>query len=384
MIKDVPMADWKVYLKWHTLHGSAAFLSAPFVDENFRFFGKVMQGTEKNQDRWKRMTDVISGTLGDLVGQIYVERYFPPEAKKRMETLVANLKKAFSGRLQKLQWMSATTKAQALEKLAAMQIEVGYPSKWKDYTDLHLDRSTLLSNMEAFSRFAVRKNMEKLGKPVDKNEWGMTPQTVNASYNILQNKIIFPAGILQPPFFFADADDAVNYGAIGMVIGHEMSHGFDDQGRNFDKDGNMRDWWTKEDADKFKEQSELLVKQYEGFSTADGVHVNGRLSLGENIADYAGLTMAFDAYTLSLEGKPEPEAIDGFSGSQRFFLANAQIWRGLIRDEALKRLIQEDVHPWGEFRVNGAPFNVDAFYKAFNIQAGDKLYRTPDQRPKIW
>ena len=384
MLKDVPMADWKVYLKWHTLHGSSAFLSTPFVDENFRFFGKVMQGTEKNQDRWKRMTDVTSGTLGDLVGQIYVERYFPPEAKKRMETLVANLKKAFSGRLEKLEWMSGTTKAQALEKLAAMQIEVGYPSKWKDYTALHLDRSTFLSNMEAFSRFAVKRNMEKLGKPVDKNEWGMTPQTVNASYNILQNKIIFPAGILQPPFFFADADDAVNYGAIGMVIGHEMSHGFDDQGRNFDKEGNMRDWWTKEDAEKFKEQSELLVKQYEGFSTADGVHVNGRLSLGENIADYAGLTVAFDAYNLTLEGKPEPEAIDGFSGSQRFFLANAQIWRGLIRDEALKRLIQEDVHPWGEFRVNGAPFNVDAFYKAFNIQAGDKLYRTPDQRPKIW
>lgn len=384
MMTEVPLEDWKTYLRWQVLTEASPFLSSPFVNENFRFFSTVMSGVQKIEDRWKRMTDLTSGVLGELVGQIYVEKYFPPQAKQRMDELVANLKKAFAARLARVSWMSDATRRQALEKLEAMKVEIGYPTKWQDTSKLHLDRSSLLSNLAAVGRFEFRKNLDHLGKPVDRTIWGMAPQTVNAGYNILNNNIIFPAGILQPPFFFFDADDAVNYGSIGMVIGHEMSHGFDDGGRNFDKNGNMRDWWTPEDAERFKAQTELLVKHYEGFTTADGVHVNGRLSLGENIADYAGLSVAWDAYCLSRQGKPKAQTIDGFTPDQRFFLAFAQLWRGKIRNESLKRLIQEDVHPWGEFRANGAPFNVEAFYSAFGIKPGDKLYRTPEQRPSIW
>jgi putative endopeptidase len=301
-----------------------------------------------------------------------------------MEELCANIKKAFALRLQRLPWMNEKTRQQALDKLQAMRIEVGYPSKWEDYGKLEIGRDSFVANIRQAGRFAFLKNLDQLGKPVDTSKWDMPPQIVNAGYNPVYNKMIFPAGILQPPFFFADADDAVNYGAIGMAIGHEMSHGFDDQGRWFDKDGNMRDWWTPEDSEKFKRQTQLLVEQYGAFTTEDGVHVNGELSLGENIADYAGLTMSLAGYHLSLAGKPAPAAIDGFSGDQRFFLSFAQVWRGKIRPEALKKKIQEDVHPWGEFRVNGAPFNVPEFYKAFDIKPGDKLFRAPEQRPSIW
>jgi len=384
MLTEVPLADWQTYLRWQVLTTYASSLSSPFVDENFHFFSQVMEGTKENEERWKRMTSLTSNSLDQLVGQMYVEKYFPPACKQRMEELCVNIKKAFEIRLRQLLWMSEATRKQALEKLLAMRIEVGYPSKWEDYEKLTIGHDSFVGNIRQAGRFAFQKNLDQLGKPVDTSKWDMPPQIVNAGYNPVYNKMIFPAGILQPPFFFADADDAVNYGAIGMAIGHEMSHGFDDQGRWFDKNGNMRDWWTAEDSEKFKLQTKLLVAQYNTFATADGVHVNGELSLGENIADYAGLTLSLAGYHLSLQGKKTPEAIDGFSGAQRFFLSFAQVWRGKIRPEALKKKIQEDVHPWGEFRVNGAPFNVLEFYKAFDIKPGDKLYRAPGQRPVIW
>lgn len=384
MMKDVPLADWKTYLRWQLLSAYAPYLSSVFVSENFDFFSRTMEGTQEIEERWKRMTSLTSGSLDQLVGQMYVEKYFPPASKQRMEELAANIKKSFAERLQRLSWMSEKTRRQALEKLMAMRIEVGYPSKWEDYSPLEIGRGSLVDNLRRAGRFAFQKNLDQLGKPVDVSKWDMAPQIVNAGYNPVYNKMIFPAGILQPPFFFADADDAVNYGAIGMAIGHEMSHGFDDQGRWFDKDGNMRDWWTPEDSDKFKQQTKRLVEQYGAFTTEDGVHVNGELSLGENIADYAGLTMSLAGYRISLQGKEPPAPIDGFTDEQRFFLSFAQVWRGKIRPEALKKKIQEDVHPWGEFRVNGAPFNVPDFCKAFGIQPGDKLYRAPEQRPLIW
>jgi putative endopeptidase len=384
MLGEVPLDDWKTYLRWQVLNAYAPYLSSAFVEENFNFFSRVMEGTQENEERWKRMTSLTSNSLDQLVGQMYVEKYFPPACKQRMEELSANIKKAFESRLRRVAWMSDKTRQQALEKLLAMRIEVGYPAKWEDYGKLEIGRDSLVENLRRSGRFAFQKNLDQLGKPVDPTKWDMPPQIVNAGYNPVYNKMIFPAGILQPPFFFAAADDAVNYGAIGMAIGHEMSHGFDDQGRWFDKDGNMRDWWTPEDSEKFKQQTKLLVEQYNGFTTEDGVHVNGELSLGENIADYAGLTMSLAGYHLSLQGKEPPRAIDGFSPDQRFFLSFAQVWRGKIRPEALKKKIQEDVHPWGEFRVNGAPFNVPEFYKVFAIRPGDKLYRSPEQRPNIW
>jgi len=384
MAAEVPLAKWKSYLRWHLARSYAPFLSTPFVNENFRFYSRTMKGTQRIEERWKRMVSLTSDYLGDLVGQMYVEKYFPPAYKERMETLTFYVKKAFEIRLRKNKWMSETTRQEALAKLGAMRMEVGYPSKWEDHSKLEISRDFLISNIKRVRRFEFKKNMDQLGKPVDPTKWDLKPHDVSASLHLVFNRLVFPAGILQPPFFFAEADDAVNYGAIGMAIGHELSHGFDDQGRYFDKDGNMRDWWTPKDAKKFKQQTQLLVEQYNAFSTPDGVHVNGELSLGENIADYAGLTIALDAYHLSQEGKKRPSPIDGFTDDQRFFLAFAQLWRGKIRDEALKRKIQEDVHPWGEFRVNGAPINIPEFYKIFSIRPGDKLYRKPEKRPVIW
>jgi len=384
MIAQMSLAAWKTYLRWHILTAYAPFLSTPFAGENFRFYSQVMKGTPQMEERWKRMVSLTSSSLGELVGQMYVEKYFPPSYKERMDALALNVKKAFEIRLRKLKWMSEPTRREALAKLKAMRVEVGYPRKWEDYSRLEIGRDALVSNIRRVGRFEFEKNLQQLGQPVDTGRWDMKPHEVTAGNAILLNKLIFPAGILQPPFFFPEADDAVNYGAIGMALGHEISHAFDDQGRNFDRNANMRDWWAPGDAEKFKQQTRLLVEQYGAFSTADGVHVNGELSLGENIADYAGLIVALDAYHLSLAGKKRPQPIDGFSDDQRFFLAYAQLWRGKIRDEALKRMIQEDVHPWGEFRVNGALFNVPEFYLVFNIKPGDKLYRRPEKRPVLW
>lgn len=384
LMNEVPLEDWKVYLRWNLINRSAEFLSEDFVNEDFNFYSAFLSGNPKIRARWERVVGFANGALGEPLGELYVAKYFPPEYKEQMVELVGNLKKALRLRIENLEWMTDSTKLSALSKLDAMGVKIGYPDKWKDYSKLEIGTDSYLMNVRRASYFAYYQEIDKFGKPVDKSEWGMTPQTVNAGYSPLANDITFPAAILQPPFFYANADDAVNYGAIGMAIGHEMTHGFDDQGRNFDKDGNMVNWWTEKDAEQFNKRTQLLVDQYNGFVVLDSVHVNGQLSLGENIADFGGLTVSLQAYKMSLEGKPAPEPIDGFTDIQRFFLSYAQLWKGLIRDKALLREVQEDVHPWGQFRVNGAMFDVPEFYEAFDIQPQDKLYRTVEQRPVIW
>ena len=384
LMKDVSLDDWKIYLKWNLINRSAEFLSSDFVNQDFKFYSEFLSGSKKIKARWERVVGFANGALGEPLGELYVAEYFPPEYKEKMVELVGNLKKALRVRLEELTWMTDSTKQSAFAKLDAMGVKIGYPDKWKDYSKLDIEPDSYVMNVRRANYFAFYQEIDKFGKPVDKSEWGMNPQTVNAGYNPLKNDITFPAAILQPPFFYAHADDAVNYGAIGMAIGHEMTHGFDDQGRNFDKDGNMTDWWTKKDAEEFNKRTQLLVDQYSSFTVLDSVHVNGRLSLGENIADFGGLTVALEAYRMSREGKQVVEPIDGFTDIQRFFLANAQIWKSLIRDKALLRLVQEDVHPYGQFRVNGAMFDVPDFYQAFDIQPDAKLFRSPEQRPVIW
>jgi len=383
LMKEVPVNDWKTYLRWNLINRSAPYLSSDFVNQDYLFFSEFLSGSKKIRDRWKRVVEITNNLLGELVGQLYVKKHFPPESKKRMLELVSNLRKAFEIRLKKLQWMSESTKKEALAKLKAMRVKIGYPDKWEDYSKLEIKRDSYILNVRRANQFQYYKNLSQFEKPVDPDKWEMTPQTVNAGYHPIKNDLTFPAAILQPPFFYADGDDAVNYGAIGMAIGHEATHGFDDQGRRFDKDGNMKNWWTKEDAEEFKKRSQLLVDQYNSFVAVGDLHVNGELSLGENIADFGGLTIAFAAYKMSLNGKI-PAPINGFSHEQRFFLSFAKVWRGKIREKTLRRIVQEDVHPWGEFRTNGAPFNIPEFYKIFDIQPGDKLYRTEKQRPIIW
>jgi len=384
MLADISISEWKPYLRWNLINRSAEYLSQDFVNQDYDFYQKFLSGSEKIQPRWKRVTQSVNGYIGEPLGKLYVEKHFPPESKKRMMELITNLKKSLHHRITKLEWMGEDTKEAALVKLDKMRFKIGYPDKWKDYSKLEVKDGSYIDNIRRANRFHFYRQLDKFGKPVDREEWGMTPQTVNAGYNPLMNEMTFPAGILQPPFFNAEADDAVNYGAIGVVIGHEMTHGFDDQGRRFDADGNMRPWWTAEDAAEFDKRTKLLIDQYGEFVAIDDVHINGELTLGENIADFGGLCISFEAYQMSLKGKPEPEMIDGFTDDQRFYLAYAQVWRGKIRDKALKRKCQEDVHPWGKFRVNGALFNVPHFYETFDISENDPLYRTPEQRPVIW
>ena len=384
IVKEVPIEDWKVYLTWNLVNRSADFLSSDFVNQDFKFYSEFLSGSKKIRERWERVVGVTNMAMGEPLGELYVAKFFPPESKEKMIALVGNLKKALKIRIENLEWMGDSTKEAALAKLEIMGVKIGYPDKWEDYSKLEIEPDSYVLNFRRANYFAYYKNLDKFGKPVDKEKWGMTPQTVNAGYNPLMNDITFPAAILQPPFFYSDADDAVNYGAIGMAIGHEMTHGFDDQGRNFDKDGNMIDWWTTKDAEEFNKRTKLLVDQYSGFVALNDVHVNGQLSLGENIADFGGITVSLEAYKISLEGKPAPKPINGFSDIQRFFLSYAQLWKGNIRDKALLRLVQEDVHPWGEYRVNGAMFDVPEFYETFNIKPEDKLYRTVEQRPVIW
>jgi putative endopeptidase len=384
IVPEVPVDEWKVYLTWNLINRTAEFLSSDFVNQDFNFYSKFLSGSEKIKPRWERVVGVTNSAMGQPLGQLYVEKYFPPASKEKMVELVGYLKKALKIRLENLEWMNDSTKMAALEKLELMGVKIGYPDKWEDYSKLEIETDSYVQNVFRAREFAHYKDLDRFGKPVDKAKWGMDPQTVNAGYHPLMNDITFPAAILQPPFFYANADDAVNYGAIGMAIGHEMTHGFDDQGRNFDKDGNMIDWWTGADSEEFSKRTQLLVDQYNGFVALDDVHVNGELSLGENIADFGGLTVSLEAYKLSLQDKPTPEDIDGFTDVQRFFLSYAQLWKGKIRDKALLRLVQEDVHPWGEYRVNGAMFNVPEFYTAFDIKPEDKLYRTAEQRPVIW
>ncbi len=380
---NTSVADWKNYLRWHLLSHFASSLSEKFATEDFNFFRKTLSGVEQQQPRWKRAVNAISGSMGEIVGKIYVERYFKPEAKKRMVALVENLRKAFAIEIAQLDWMSPKTKAQAQEKLRRFTTKIGYPDKWKDYSALEISADDLLQNNINVAKFVFQREINKLGKPVDRSEWRMTPQTVNAYYNPPMNEIVFPAAILQPPFFNMQADDAVNYGGIGAVIGHEMSHGFDDRGRKTDANGNLRDWWTKEDSEKFDKRAAKLAAFYSKFTIPDGKHVKGKFTLGENIADLGGLTIAFKAYQMSLDGKEAP-IINGFSGAQRFYMGWAQVWARKYRSAELDRRILTDPHSPSEFRANGPIQHIDDYYKTFNLKEGDKLYLKPEDRIKIW
>ncbi len=384
LYKEVSLDEWKIYLKWNLINSAADYLSSNFVKENFHFYGTVFSGKEKMKDRWKIVLDQTSQGLGEAVGKLYVEKYFPAQAKKKMIDLVNNLKLSFKDRLQALEWMSEATKKLAIEKLEKINVKVGYPDKWIDYSSVNISKDSYYNNVMAANRFNVKRELNKIGKPVDRSEWAMTPQTVNAYYSPNMNEIVFPAGILQFPFFDLNADDAVNYGAIGVVICHEMTHGFDDQGRQYDKFGNLVDWWTPEDATKFKEHVQVLATQFNGFKLLDSMHVDGELTLGENIADLGGLMIAYPALQKALKIKPQTEKIDGFTANQRFFLSYAQVWRGNMRDKELMRRLKEDVHSPAEARVNGALPNVPYFYEAFNIKPGDALYRPVGERAKVW
>ena len=385
MMKEVPVRDWKTFLRWKVIHRSAPYLSRQFVDENFNFYGKTFSGAQSLRPRWKRVLDVTNRNLGEAIGQLYVEKYFPPEAKERMLALVDNLKKSLRMRIENLEWMGPQTKEEALAKLDSMIVKVGYPDEWRDYSDLDVQPGDYMGNVVRSARFEFAYDMDKVGKPVDKKEWGMSPQTVNAYYNPAVNEIVFPAGILQPPFFNLGADDAINYGAIGMVIGHEMTHGFDNQGRQYDKDGNLRNWWTDQDAKEFEAHASVLVDQYNHYEVLDSEFINGQLTLGENIADLGGATVAYHAYLMSLGDGAEPEPIDGFTGEQRFFLGFAQVWRGTRREQSLRMALKVNPHSPGKYRVNGIVFNMPEFYAAFpDIGPGDSLYIPEDKRAVIW
>jgi putative endopeptidase len=383
MLETVPLADWKVYLRWHLIHDAASYLSSPFVNESFRFYGMELNGTKQLKPRWKRVLSATDNNLGMALGQLYVAKYFPPEAKTRALEMVHNLIAALREHINDAAWMSDTTKKQALHKLDAFTVKIGYPDKWRDYSSLEINRGPYVLNAIRASEFDFRRTINKIGKPVDRTEWGMTPPTVNAYYNPTMNEIVFPAGILQPPFFDFQADDAVNYGGMGSVIGHEMTHGFDDEGRQFDANGNLKDWWTPEDKKQFEERAEKVEKQFDNYSPIDTLHINGKLTLGENIADLGGLNVAYTALENALRGKPRP-LIDGFTPEQRFFLAWAQIWRNNVRPENVRLRLNVDPHSPGEFRAIGPISNMPEFYEAFHCKEGDAMVRAADVRAKIW
>ncbi|MGL5040470.1 MAG: M13 family metallopeptidase [Aeromonas sp.] len=383
VMAKTPIADWQAYLKWQLLTDYASYLDSQTDQANFAFYGTTLSGTPKQRANWERALGVLNEHLGEAVGQLYVARYFPPAAKAKMEQLVENLRTAYGQSIKELDWMSATTKAQALDKLSKFRPKIGYPDKWKDYSAITIKPNDLVGNLLRAQAFEYADDLAQLGKPVNRDEWHMSPQTVNAYYNPSNNEIVFPAAILQPPFFDLTADDAVNYGAIGGVIGHEMGHGFDDQGAKSDGDGMMRDWWTPQDLKEFRFRTSRLVAQYNRFEPIRGQFVNGQFTLGENIGDLGGLTIAYKAYQLSLDGKAAP-VLDGFTGEQRFFLGWAQVWKGMYRPELMQMLLRSDPHSPPEYRVNGVVPNIPAFYKAFNIQPTDKLYLSPDKRVKIW
>lgn len=383
LLRSEPVELWKNKLKFELLNGSASYLSKEFRDARFDFAGRTLNGQKQQKERWKLMVETTDNGLGELLGQLYVRKYFPQEAKDRMLDLVNNLQKVYEGRIKNLDWMSPETKSRALAKLNAFTRKIGYPDKWKNYDDVEISPDKYYENQVSVARHNFREIMGRLGKPVDKTEWGMTPPTVNAYYNPSFNEIVFPAGILQFPFFDANADDAINYGAIGAVIGHEMTHGFDDQGSQYDKDGNLKDWWTREDAAKFKQKAAVVVDQYGQYTVLNDLKVNGQLTLGENIADIGGLAIAYEAFKNTEQGKGNT-AIDGFTPDQRFFLSFAQVWRIKDRDERLRMRISLDPHSPEMYRVNGPLSNMPAFYEAFGVKPGDKMYRAEDQRVKIW
>jgi putative endopeptidase len=382
-LQDVPLATWQDYLRLKVIVGFSPYLSNAYVQEQFDFYGRTLSGIPQLKPRWKRGLAETESAMGDLLGKEYVARHFPPEAKQRMDVLVTNLLRAFAVSIDSLEWMSADTKREAHDKIASFTVKIGYPEKWKTYPGLRISRTDLVANVARAREVNIRRNLAKLGKPVDKTEWYLTPQTVNAYYNPLANEIVFPAAILQPPFFDMQADDAVNYGAIGAIIGHEISHGFDDQGRKFDGRGALRDWWKAEDEARFKARADQLVKQYDAFSPLPGLHVNGQFTLGENIGDLSGLAVAYTAYQLSLGSVPAPVS-DGFTGDQRFFLGYGQAWGRKYRDDEMRRRLLIDPHSPPEYRANGVVRNLPAFHRAFDVKEGDKLYLPPDQVVRIW
>ncbi len=383
IIRDTSMDDWKTYLEWKVLDANASLLNEELDLQNFEFYSKTLRGVEEPLPRWKRAVGNVNGNLGEVVGKVYVARHFPPQAKEQMLELVNNLIKAYEISIKKLDWMGDETKVEALDKLSKFTPKIGYPDNWKDYTRLDIAADDLVGNMQRSNMFVYEKNLARQGGPVDKSEWAMTPQTVNAYYNPPLNEIVFPAAILQPPFFDMDADDAVNYGAIGAVIGHEIGHGFDDSGSTFDGDGVLRNWWTDQDKAEFEKRTAKLVEQYSAFKPFDDLNVNGEFTLGENIGDLGGLSIALLAYELSLDGKEAP-VLDGFTGEQRVFLGYAQAWLGKSRDEALRQQINTDPHSPRQYRVNGVVRNVPAFYEAFDVAESDALYLAEGDRVKIW
>ena len=385
LLSSVSIDDWKTYLRWHLVHGAADALSSAFVNENFDFYGKTLNGTKELQPRWRRCVLATDATLGEALGEVYVKKAFPPEAKARMKELVNNLTAALRDDINTLEWMSEPTRKQAIAKLESFAVKIGYPDKWRDYSTLKVNRDSFADNMSRAGQFEIHRGLAKIGRPVDKTEWGMTPPTVNAYYNPLMAEIVFPAGILQPPYFDLNADDAVNYGAIGGVIGHEMSHGFDDQGRKFDLKGNLADWWTAEDAKNYLERATCVEQQFSSFKVDEvGMNQNGKLVLGESIGDLGGLKIAWLAFQKSLQGKPRAANIDGFTPEQRFFLGWAQVWGRNQRTEAIRQQMLTDPHPLGRFRVNGPISNMPQFAEAFSCKPGDKMVRPPDQRCQVW
>jgi putative endopeptidase len=385
MLTSVPIDDWKTYLRWHLVHDAADALSTPFVNEDFNFYARTLNGTKENQPRWRRCVVATDNNLGEALGEVYVKKAFPPEAKARMKELVNNLIVALREDIPTLDWMSEPTRQAAIAKLNAFGVKIGYPDKWRDYSALKIERASYIDNLLRSNEFERRRNLAKMGRPVDRTEWGMTPPTVNAYNSSLMNEIVFPAGILQPPYFDLTADDALNYGAIGAVIGHEMSHGFDDQGRKFDLQGNLKDWWTEVDARNYTERATCVEQQFSNFRVEEiGMNQNGKLVLGESIGDLGGLKIAWLAFQKSMQGKPRPANIDGFTPEQRFFLGWAQVWGRKQTPEAMRQQILTDPHPLGRFRVNGPLSNMPQFAEAFSCKLGDAMVRPPEQRCQVW
>lgn len=384
MLVEVPVADWKTYLRWHLITAAAPNLSSKFELENFNFFGKTLEGRKEQLPRWRRCVSATDASLGEVLGQVYVARTFTPDSKARMQAMVNNLIAAFREHLQKLDWMSDATRKQAIAKLDAFKQKIGYPDKWVDYSKLEVSRDSYLANVLRSGEFEQTRDFNKINKPVDRTEWGMSPPTVNAGYNPLNNDITFPAGILQAPFFSATADDAINYGAIGAVIGHEVTHGYDDQGAEFDLQGNLKNWWTESDKKNFDERANCIVTQFDSFEVEPGLHMQGKLVSGESIADLGGLYVAYDAYMKSLAGKPRPADIDGFTAEQRFFLGWAQVWAQKDTPEVARLQAQADPHPLSRFRVNGPLSNMPKFAEAFQCKVGDAMVREESKRCQIW
>jgi len=382
MLNEISVDDWKIYLKWKVISSLSSYLPGTFVNENFEFFGKTLSGQKAQRPRWKRVQGSTNGALSEAIGQMYVEKYFPAEAKKRMLGLVGNLRLSLGDRIKQLAWMSDATKAKAQEKLDAITVKIGYPDKWRDYSALEVSTSSYVANVLQARSFDFKFRISKVNQPVDRTEWMMPPQMVNAYYEPTRNEIVFPAAILQPPFFYLDGDDAVNYGAIGVVIGHEMTHGFDDHGCQYDKVGNLSDWWTADDSKLFKERTKVLANQFSNFTVLDSLKANGELSLGENIADLGGLNVAYTALQKVLTGNEKP--IDGFVPNQRFFLAYAHLWAQNIRDKEIVRRTKDDVHSLGRFRVIGPLKNMPEFYSAFNVKEGDSMFLNEADRAVIW